>query len=80
MRRAELTGVPITAAEHAALVERASFQGVYAVVSTGIVCRAGCPARAPLPRNVLIYPSAEAALADGFRACKRCGGGVRGAS
>ncbi|MEE8371805.1 MAG: methylated-DNA--[protein]-cysteine S-methyltransferase [Sphingomonadales bacterium] len=58
-----------------ALVERDSrYDGVvyYAVTSTGIVCRASCPARKPKPENVALYLSLEAALDDGFRPCKRC--------
>jgi len=77
---AEITGAEITAAEYQDLLQRAAFAGVYGVVSTGIVCRAGCPARAPFARNVLVYPTAAAALAEGFRPCKRCGGGVTAAS
>ena len=46
-----------------------SFVGV---LSTGIFCRKGCPARRPKPENCQFYPSAEVALAAGFRACKRC--------
>lgn len=49
---------------------------VYAVVTTGIHCRAGCPARTPLRRNLRLFDSVAAAEACGFRACKRCGGGV----
>ena len=42
-----------------------------AVVTTGIYCRPGCPAR-PSPRNVRPYATAAAAEAAGFRACLRC--------
>ncbi|WP_409432658.1 bifunctional transcriptional activator/DNA repair enzyme AdaA [Litorimonas sp. RW-G-Af-16] len=42
------------------------------VLSTQIFCRPGCPARTPKPENCMFYPSAEAALQAGFRACKRC--------
>ena len=45
---------------------------VTAVVTTGIYCRPSCPARTPHDRNVRFHPSAAAAQADGFRACKRC--------
>lgn len=48
---------------------------VFAVVSTGIHCRAGCPARTPLRANLRLFDSAQAAEAGGFRACRRCGGG-----
>ena len=42
------------------------------VVTTGIYCRPSCPARTPLPHNCQYFPSAAAAVAAGFRACKRC--------
>lgn len=42
------------------------------VTSTGIYCRPSCPARTPRPENVRFYASAAAAVAAGFRACKRC--------
>jgi AraC family transcriptional regulator of adaptative response / DNA-3-methyladenine glycosylase II len=43
-----------------------------AVTSTGIYCRPSCPAVTPRRENVRFYPSAAAAQAAGFRACKRC--------
>ena len=43
-----------------------------AVVTTGIYCRPSCPSRTPLAANVRFYPNAAAAVAAGFRACKRC--------
>lgn len=43
-----------------------------AVVTTGIYCRPSCPAMTPQPQNLRFYPSAAAAQAAGFRACKRC--------
>ncbi len=50
------------------------FDGAFytAVASTGIYCRPSCPARAPKRENVSFFPSAAAAQAAGFRACKRC--------
>lgn len=42
------------------------------VKTTGIYCRPSCPARTPKAANVSFYPSAAAAQAAGFRACKRC--------
>ena len=43
------------------------------VTSTGIYCRPSCPAATqPHRRNVRFLPSAAAAQAEGFRACKRC--------
>lgn len=42
------------------------------VMTTGIYCRPSCPARKPHPRNCRFYATAAAAVAAGFRACKRC--------
>jgi AraC family transcriptional regulator, regulatory protein of adaptative response / DNA-3-methyladenine glycosylase II len=42
------------------------------VTTTGIYCRPSCPARKPLRRNAVFFASAAAAVAAGFRACKRC--------
>lgn len=43
-----------------------------AITSTGIYCRPSCPARTPKRENVRFFPTAAAAQAGGFRACKRC--------
>ncbi len=50
------------------------FDGVFytAVHTTGIYCRPSCPARTPAQHNVSFFPTAAAAQAAGFRACKRC--------
>ena len=52
----------------------ARFDGWFytAVTSTGIYCRPSCPVVPPKPENMRFYPSAAAAQAAGFRACKRC--------
>ena len=52
----------------------ARFDGwfVTAVRSTGIYCRPSCPAMTPKAANVGFFPTAAAAQAGGFRACKRC--------
>lgn len=47
-------------------------QFVFAVTSTGIYCRPGCPARTPKRENVVYFRTADAAEAAGFRPCKRC--------
>ena len=47
-------------------------QFVTAVRTTGIYCRPSCPAQTPKRPNVTFYPSPAAAVAAGFRACKRC--------
>lgn len=43
-----------------------------AVRSTRIYCRPSCPAMTPKSVNMTFYPSAAAAQAAGYRACKRC--------
>ncbi len=50
------------------------FDGVFytAVRTTGIYCRPSCPARTPAFGNVSFHPTAAAAQASGYRACKRC--------
>ncbi|HET9171718.1 MAG TPA: AlkA N-terminal domain-containing protein [Actinospica sp.] len=50
------------------------FDGVFfiAVLTTGIYCRPSCPATTPKRENVRFFPSAAAAQAAGFRACRRC--------
>jgi AraC family transcriptional regulator, regulatory protein of adaptative response / DNA-3-methyladenine glycosylase II len=52
----------------------ARFDGWFftAVTSTGIYCRPSCPAMTPKAVNVRFYPTAAAAQAAGFRACRRC--------
>jgi len=45
---------------------------ILAVTSTGIFCRAGCPARLPKFENCRFFSSIEAAERAGFRACLRC--------
>jgi len=51
-----------------------TFDGLFfiGVKTTGIYCRPVCPARQPLTKNVIFYPSAPAAEADGLRPCLRC--------
>src|SRR5579859_6663580 len=45
---------------------------VYAVTSTGIYCRASCPARRPARQKVRFFRTPDAAESAGFRACRRC--------
>jgi len=47
-------------------------QFVYAVRSTGIYCRPGCPSRRPRRNNVVFFPVPDAAERAGFRPCRRC--------
>lgn len=67
--------IPDPDACYAAMARRdAAFDGVFfvGVTSTGIYCRPICPARTPLRRNCTFHVDAPAAVAAGFRACKRC--------
>ena len=43
-----------------------------AVKTTKIYCLPTCPAREPLPQNVVHYKTAAQAERNGFRPCKRC--------
>jgi AraC family transcriptional regulator of adaptative response/methylated-DNA-[protein]-cysteine methyltransferase len=45
---------------------------VYAVSTTGIYCRPGCPSRSPAPGNVRFFDTPALAEQAGFRPCKRC--------
>jgi AraC family transcriptional regulator of adaptative response/methylated-DNA-[protein]-cysteine methyltransferase len=45
---------------------------IYAVRTTGIYCRPGCPSPTPLRRNTRFYATPADARDAGFRACKRC--------
>ncbi len=45
---------------------------VYAVRTTGIFCRPSCPSRQPKRDNVRVLPDPAAAVAAGYRACRRC--------
>tara|TARA_R110001583_G_scaffold195118_3_gene369504 strand:- start:9820 stop:10899 length:1080 start_codon:yes stop_codon:yes gene_type:complete len=45
---------------------------VYSVSTTGIFCRPSCGARTARPENVDFHDNAAAAIAAGFRPCKRC--------
>jgi AraC family transcriptional regulator of adaptative response/methylated-DNA-[protein]-cysteine methyltransferase len=58
----------------AVLSRNRSLEGsfVYAVRSTGIYCRVGCPSRRPRRPQVEFYPLPAAAEQAGYRACRRC--------
>lgn len=47
-------------------------QFFYAVKTTGIFCRPSCKSRDPNRDNVLVFMTVDAAMAAGFRTCKRC--------
>ncbi len=52
----------------------ASAEGTFwlGVLTTGIFCRPGCPARTPLRKNVVFFDTLQEALRSGLRPCKRC--------
>ena len=45
---------------------------VFAVRTTGVYCRPGCPSRTPRRENVRFFHSSIEAERAGFRACRRC--------
>ena len=45
---------------------------IYAVQSTGVYCRPGCPARRPRREQVSFFATIAEAEQAGYRACKRC--------
>lgn len=70
-----MTAIPDAATCYKAVSSRdRRFDGVFytAVATTGIYCRPSCPARTPARPNVTFFPTAAAAQAAGYRACKRC--------
>src|SRR6202795_4290948 len=44
----------------------------FGVKSTQIYCRPSCPARRPLRKNTLFFPTTHDAEVQGFRPCRRC--------
>src|SRR5260370_14573915 len=65
---------PIAEMQQAFLEQDTTYDGIFllGVRTTGIFCRPTCPARKPLPKNVVYFATAKEALAAGFRPCKRC--------
>lgn len=49
-----------------------SVADLYAVRTTGVVCRVGCASKAPRPENVEFFEDLGDALAAGYRPCRRC--------
>jgi AraC family transcriptional regulator of adaptative response/methylated-DNA-[protein]-cysteine methyltransferase len=45
---------------------------VFAVRTTGVFCRPGCPSRLPRRENVRFYATCQDAQRAGYRPCKRC--------
>jgi Adenosine deaminase len=52
--------------------QQADDQFWYGVTSTLIFCRPSCASRLPKREHIRIFANPEAALAAGFRPCKRC--------
>ncbi|WP_207260658.1 bifunctional DNA-binding transcriptional regulator/O6-methylguanine-DNA methyltransferase Ada [Desulfovibrio sp. Huiquan2017] len=44
----------------------------YAVRTTGVYCRPGCPSRTPRPENIEFFDTPSQAETAGYRPCKRC--------
>lgn len=44
----------------------------YAVTTTGVFCRPGCPSRRPRRKNVEFFDTGSAATRAGYRPCTRC--------
>ncbi len=72
MGKIVIPGRPPSDDEWQALTLRHAAPVLYAVRTTGIYCRAGCPARTPNRKNVSLFDTRASAEAAGFRACKRC--------
>ena len=69
-------GHPPSDAEWLVLCARTAAAQFYAVKTTGIICKSGCPARRPNRENVLIFSVLQDGIDAGFRTCKRCRPGV----
>lgn len=52
--------------------DRFDGQAYVGVTSTGVFCRLTCPARKPKFENCTFFPTIDACLSAGFRACRRC--------
>ena len=57
---------------HVARDSRFDGRFVVGVLSTGVFCRPICPARTPRADNARYFATAAAALAAGYRPCRRC--------
>ena len=45
---------------------------IIGVITTGIYCLPSCPAKSPLPENIVHFKDPKQAERNGFRPCKRC--------
>ena len=57
---------------YAVVATRAPGDFLLGVVTTGVFCRPGCPARTPRRENVRFFGAADEALGAGFRPCLKC--------
>ena len=66
--------IPRLEMERAFFSRDVGYDGLFfaAITTTGIFCRPSCPAKKPLPENVVYYAAAADALFSGYRPCKRC--------
>lgn len=58
-----------------ALISRSSHADgrfLYAATTTRVFCRPSCPSRKPPRERVVFFPTSEAAVAAGYRPCRRC--------
>lgn len=73
--RTEQEPIPISDAEWQAIIDNDASQDgrfFYAVKTTGIFCRPSCKSKAPNKDNVRLFRTADQALRERFRPCKRC--------
>ncbi len=69
-----MLGLTDEAMYQAVISDDIRYDGVflYAVKTTGIVCRPSCKSKVPNRDNVSFFATLEEALAQGYRPCKRC--------
>jgi len=65
-----MSGVGVAAA--AAMGQDEHVTTLYAVDTSGIVCRVGCASRPTRPENIVWFDDLDSALASGFCPCRRC--------
>jgi AraC family transcriptional regulator of adaptative response/methylated-DNA-[protein]-cysteine methyltransferase len=68
----EMTGLDLRWKALASRDSAADGTFVYAVTSTGVYCRPGCPSRRPRADRVRFFDTPSEARQSGFRPCKRC--------
>ncbi len=73
MKIVESRTLPVSEMERAWRRRDSSYDGLFyfAVRTTGIVCRPGCPSR-PKREHIEFFPAIKDAVAAGYRPCKRC--------